>query len=85
MLGATFISLFCIAMYHIAVQTGLVVDPCTIPQNIKTLEKYRALLSSPPPCSKVTLSFFGVPMPWLNATVGLAFSLALIISKSADK
>lgn len=85
MLGTTFVSLFSIAMYHIAIQTGLLVDPCTIPQSIKTLEEYRALLSSPPPCSKAALAFLGIPLPWLNAAISLAFAFTIFISKSADK
>ena len=71
---AAFGAMFVLATYHLFVQMQILTDPCAVPQQIASLKDFRALLTSPAPCSAISWTILGIPPPAYNA----AFSLITI-------
>ncbi len=65
---------FFLASYHCGIQFRLFPDPCPSPATIQSKEAFFSLLTTSPPCSKVTWSIFGLPIAAYNA----AFLLFLV-------
>lgn len=70
------ISLLLVAGYHLLVQWGFVVDRCTTPQNVQTLNDLRSLLHATAPCT-VSWSLMGLPAAIYNVAFALLGIFAL--------
>ncbi len=69
-------AVFAVACYHLAIQLGLVYDPCSI-KSFESLEKFKqTMLSKQTPCNIIT-DAFGIP---LSAWSGLLSLLGLTVA-----
>lgn len=62
-----------LAATHLAMQAGLIADMCAVPQSIKNLVDFKKMLANSIPCSKITVSFFGVPLSAYNMLFSLLY------------
>ena len=70
---------FILASYHLAIQLGVVADPCAI-KSPSSLEDYkRNIFETPIPCSKVSWSIFGIPLSAFNAIISLVCLCFIIL------
>jgi disulfide bond formation protein DsbB len=58
---------FGFALYHLLIQYGLIADSCAMTTTITDLNSFKAMLQSHIPCSKISWSLFGLPIPFYNA------------------
>ncbi|MFI5343901.1 MAG: disulfide bond formation protein B [Chlamydiales bacterium] len=83
------IPLFCLAgiclislilgAYHFGIQQQIFTDQCKV-DSITSLDDFKKLLHSPSSCSKVELSFFGIPAPLANLICSLGLFIKTISS-----
>lgn len=50
------------SFYHLLVIGGVLADPCTVPNNISSIEDFNRLLEAPLPCSVASLKIFAIPI-----------------------
>lgn len=68
-----FFLLLLVSGYHFFIQAGFVKDTCVIPV-IKNIQEFKNTLLHPPlPCSKISLSLFGVPLSLVNTGLSIFF------------
>lgn len=77
LLKTAFLILGILAGYHLLVQTGLVSDPCHVPQ-IKTIDDFKNLMDQrSPSCKMPSWSLFGIPASGYNVIFAFLFLLLL--------
>lgn len=77
------ISSFALSSYHLLIQKGTLTDPCSVPQNIESLETFKKTLRDPTPCSQISWPVFGIPINAYN--IGLSFSLYAYLRRETKK
>ncbi|NGX48017.1 MAG: Disulfide bond formation protein B [Chlamydiae bacterium] len=60
---------FCLSLYHVGIQHGLIKDRCAAKISIQDIDAFEQHLLSNKPCSQVSWSLFGFSISGLNAIV----------------
>lgn len=74
-----------VSLYHTLIQFGYIVDTCSVPQNIKTIEDLFNQIQMQPSCAKVSWSLFSLPISFYNFTFSLGYFLILKYNAKTQK
>lgn len=66
----------CLAAYHLAVQMGWFPDPCKVPNNVASLDDFKRVLRSPPPCSVSSWNLMKIPATGYTLMLSAAVTAA---------